>query len=104
MQKCLHPFRLLALLALRQAPAPGFVLHPRLLRLVQAGGPIILPLLLLVVGARMRLIFRKVQDLFGEVSTRVQEDFSGIRTIKAYTQEAQETEAPEGSHRETMDR
>lgn len=44
------PFLLLAILALRQAPAPGFVLHPRLSRLVQAGGPIILPLLLLVVG------------------------------------------------------
>lgn len=44
------PFLLLAVLALRQAPAPGFVLHPRLSRLVQAGGPIILPLLLLVVG------------------------------------------------------
>lgn len=44
------PFLLLAMLALRQAPAPGLSLHPRLSRLVQAGGPIILPLLLLVVG------------------------------------------------------
>ncbi|MEG0185322.1 MAG: GGDEF domain-containing protein [Stenotrophomonas sp.] len=44
------PFLLLAVMALRQAPAPGFVLHPRLSRLVQAGGPIILPLLLLVLG------------------------------------------------------
>ena len=52
----------------------------------------VVTILFVVVGARMRLIFRKVQDLFGEVSTRVQEDFSGIRTIKAYTQEAQETE------------
>jgi ATP-binding cassette, subfamily B, multidrug efflux pump len=52
----------------------------------------VVTILFIVVGARMRLIFRKVQDLFGEVSTRVQEDFSGIRTIKAYTQEAQETE------------
>jgi len=52
----------------------------------------VVTILFIVVGARMRLIFRKVQDLFGEVSTRVQEDFSGIRTIKAYTQESQETE------------
>lgn len=44
------PFLLLALLALRRSPATGFVLQPRLARLVQAGGPIILPLLLLVVG------------------------------------------------------
>lgn len=51
----------------------------------------VVTILFIVVGARMRQIFRKVQDLFGEVSTQVQEDFSGIRTIKAYTQEAQET-------------
>ena len=44
------PFLLLAVLALRQAAAPGFLLHPRLSRLVQAAGPMILPLLLLVVG------------------------------------------------------
>ena len=44
------PFLLLALMALSQAPAPSFVLHPRLARTVQAAGPMILPLLLLVVG------------------------------------------------------
>lgn len=51
----------------------------------------VVTILFIVVGARMRLIFRKVQDLFGEVSTRAQENFSGIRTIKAYTQEEPET-------------
>lgn len=44
------PFLLLALLAMSQAPAPTFVMHPRLGRTVQAAGPMILPLLLLVVG------------------------------------------------------
>lgn len=47
------PFLLLALLALGQAPEPRFVLHPRLSRVVQAGGPMILPLLLLVVGTQV---------------------------------------------------
>lgn len=51
----------------------------------------VVTVLFIVVGARMRTIFRKVQDLFGEVSTRAQENFSGIRTIKAYTQEEPET-------------
>jgi ATP-binding cassette subfamily B protein len=51
----------------------------------------VVTVLFIVVGARMRLIFRKVQDLFGEVSSRAQENFSGIRTIKAYTQEEPET-------------
>ncbi|MFL0337315.1 diguanylate cyclase [Stenotrophomonas maltophilia] len=44
------PFLLLALLALGHAPAPVRVMHPRLARTVQAAGPMILPLLLLVVG------------------------------------------------------
>lgn len=44
------PFLLLMLLAVRKVSAPVFVPDPRLSRLVQAGGPMILPLLLLVVG------------------------------------------------------
>ncbi|MEN9935216.1 MAG: hypothetical protein RLZZ387_1795 [Chloroflexota bacterium] len=54
---------------------------------------IILPsvaVLFVVIGGRMRKIFRHVQDQFGELSTRAQENFSGIRTIKAYAQEEAE--------------
>jgi|HigsolmetaAR202D_1030399.scaffolds.fasta_scaffold00023_55 ABC-type multidrug transport system, ATPase and permease components len=40
-----------------------------------------------VIGGRMRLAFKQVQDQFGRISTRAQENFSGIRTIKAYAQE-----------------
>jgi ATP-binding cassette subfamily B protein len=47
-------------------------------------------LLFVIVGARMRRIFRGVQDQFGDLSTRAQENFSGIRTIKAYAQEEAE--------------
>ncbi len=43
-----------------------------------------------VVGGRMRRIFTSVQDQFGNISTRAQENFSGIRTIKAYAQEQAE--------------
>ena len=46
--------------------------------------------LFVVIGARMRRIFRHVQDQFGNLSTRAQENFSGIRTIKAYAQEEAE--------------
>jgi ATP-binding cassette, subfamily B, multidrug efflux pump len=46
--------------------------------------------LFIVVGTRMRRIFRHVQDQFGDISTRAQENFSGIRTIKAYAQEEAE--------------
>jgi ATP-binding cassette subfamily B protein len=47
----------------------------------------IITFLFVVVGGRMRKIFRNVQDQFGDLSTRAQENFSGIRTIKAYAQE-----------------
>ena len=40
-----------------------------------------------VLGARLRERFKDVQDQFGNLSTRIQENFSGIRTIKAYAQE-----------------
>jgi len=50
----------------------------------------VITLLFVVVGGRMREIFRNVQDQFGDLSTRAQENFSGIRTIKAYAQEEAE--------------
>jgi ATP-binding cassette subfamily B multidrug efflux pump len=47
-------------------------------------------LVFVVVGGRMRQIFTSVQNQFGSISTRAQENFSGIRTIKAYAQEEAE--------------
>ena len=35
---------------------------------------------------RMRKVFTSVQDKFGAISTSAQENFSRIRTIKAYAQ------------------
>jgi len=55
---------------------------------------IIMTLLLSVfffaVGRVIRVRFRQVQDQFGEVSARAQENFSGIRVVKAYAQEPHE--------------
>src|SRR5439155_9940021 len=53
----------------------------------------VVTLLFAVIGGRMRRIFRHVQDQFGNLSTRAQENFSGIRTIKAYAQEEDEIRA-----------
>lgn len=47
----------------------------------------------IIIGGRMRERFGRVQTQFGHISTRAQENFSGIRTIKAYAQEQQEIEA-----------
>jgi ATP-binding cassette, subfamily B, multidrug efflux pump len=46
-----------------------------------------------VVGRTIRVRFRQVQDQFGEVSARAQENFSGIRVVKAYAQERHELDA-----------
>ena len=54
---------------------------------------VLLPLIsitFVIIGQRMRDRFRLVQDQFGQLSTRAQENFSGIRTIKAYAQETAE--------------
>jgi ATP-binding cassette subfamily B protein len=47
-------------------------------------------ILFVIIGRRMKRIFKGVQDEFGQISTRAQENFSGIRTIKAYAQEEAE--------------
>src|SRR5262249_42392158 len=49
--------------------------------------------LFILVGGGIRRRFRQVQDQFGEVSARAQENFSGIRVVKAYAQERSELEA-----------
>ncbi|NTV64158.1 MAG: ATP-binding cassette domain-containing protein, partial [Oscillochloris sp.] len=46
--------------------------------------------LMVVIGERIRQVFTSVQEQFGAISTRAQENFSGIRTIKAYAQEEAE--------------
>ncbi len=53
-----------------------------------------------VIGRRMRRRFSKVQEQFGHLSTRAQENFSGIRTIKAYAQEEAEIRAFLDANRE----
>lgn len=64
---------------------------------------VLLPLIsvtFVVLGDRMRDRFKLVQDQFGKLSTRAQENFSGIRTIKAYAQEAAELEVFGETNRE----
>src|SRR5579859_5673717 len=56
----------------------------------------VLPLIsivFIIVARKIEQSYKAVQDQFGEVSAQAQENFSGIRTVKAYTQEAYELEA-----------
>jgi ATP-binding cassette subfamily B protein len=57
---------------------------------------LILPLvslLFLLMGRRIRERFDDVQERFSSLSARAQENFSGIRVVKAFAQEDAETEA-----------
>ncbi len=69
-----------------------FATNATLAALVLALLPMI-TILFVAIGGRMQRIFRGVQDQFGDISTRAQENFSGIRTIKAYAQEQAEIRA-----------
>src|SRR5215831_10680751 len=68
---------------------------------------IILPLItvvFIVVGRQIERRFKAVQDQFGEVSANAQENLSGIRVIKAYTQEDHESKAFRAANQEYMNR
>lgn len=41
-------------------------------------------------GARIHVRFKQVQDEFGDISARVQENLAGVRVIRAFTQESRE--------------
>jgi ATP-binding cassette subfamily B protein len=53
----------------------------------------LITLLFIFVSGGIRRRYRLVQDQFGEVSARAQENFSGIRVVKAYAQEQEELAA-----------
>src|SRR5215472_2200364 len=67
----------------------------------------ILPLItivFIVVGRQIQRRYKAVQDQFGEVSAHAQENLSGIRIIKAYTQEDHELEAFRAANQEYVHR
>jgi ATP-binding cassette, subfamily B, multidrug efflux pump len=66
-----------------------------------------LPLLSIVVqyfGRRIHERFERIQAMFSDISARAQENFSGVRVIRAYVQENAEVEEFEKSNREYIAR
>ncbi len=66
-----------------------------------------LPLVSVVVQYFGKLIherFEKIQAMFSEISARVQENFSGVRVVRAYVQEEAEIIAFENSNQEYIGR
>src|SRR2546423_2222250 len=67
----------------------------------------VLPLItvvFIVVARKIERRFKAVQDQFGEVSAQAQENLTGIRTVKAYTQEDYELEAFRAANQEYVRR
>ncbi|MCU1245456.1 MAG: ABC-type multidrug transport system, ATPase and permease component, partial [Acidobacteria bacterium] len=55
-------------------------------------------------GARIHLRFRAVQDYFGDISARVQENLAGVRVVRAFAQEQNEVETFKRMNREYVER
>ena len=58
----------------------------------------------ILISGTIRRQYREVQDQFGEVSARAQENFSGIRVVKAYAQEEAELAAFNRVNQEYVER
>src|SRR5438477_3001697 len=55
-------------------------------------------------GQRIHHRFKAVQDYFGDISARVQENLSGVRVVRAFTQERNEITTFKRMNREYVDR
>ncbi len=55
-------------------------------------------------GRRIHDRFEKIQAMFSDISARAQENFSGVRVIRAFAQEEAEIKAFEGANREYIAR
>jgi len=55
-------------------------------------------------GRQIHERFEKIQAMFSEISARAQENFSGVRVIRAYVQEEAETAAFEAANKEYIGR
>lgn len=61
-------------------------IHPRLTLLALAPIPFAIAAILLI-GSQVRRKFRRVQELFGDISGTINENINGMRVLKAYAQE-----------------
>jgi len=65
------------------------------------------PVIILMVkffGQRIHVKFKAVQDYFGEISARVQENLAGVRVVRAFTQESNEIATFKSMNRQYVER
>ncbi|MYA71342.1 ABC transporter ATP-binding protein [Candidatus Poribacteria bacterium] len=64
----------------------------------------VLALLIRFLGKRLHARYERIQESFSTLNTKVQENLSGVRVVKAYTLEASEIEHFQELNREFVDR
>jgi ATP-binding cassette subfamily B multidrug efflux pump len=60
----------------------------------------IVSLAVIVLGRRIHIRFERIQSMFSDISSRVQENLAGVRIVRAYAQEEAEIAQFEGLNRE----
>jgi ATP-binding cassette subfamily B protein len=55
-------------------------------------------------GQQVHVRFEKIQDFFAQISARAQENFTGVRVVRAYAQEGAEIEAFDALNRQYAER
>ena len=64
----------------------------------------VLALLIRFLGKRLHVRYERIQESFSTLNTKVQENLSGVRVVKAYTLESSEIEHFQALNREFVDR
>ena len=64
----------------------------------------VLAVLIRFLGKRLHARYERIQDAFSTLNTKVQENLSGVRVVKAYTLEASEVEHFQALNREFVER
>lgn len=80
-----------------------FRIHGRLTLLALATMPLV-AVVTQVFGARIHSLFERVQESFSDLTTKVQENISGVRVVRAYAQEVGEARSFRTTNRDYVER
>ncbi len=85
----------------------AFVMMARIDLQLALGSLVAVPIVVTLVqyfGKRIHVRFKSVQDFFGDVSARVQENLSGVRVVRSFVQEQHEVATFQRMNREYVER
>ncbi|HEY4640176.1 MAG TPA: ABC transporter ATP-binding protein [Thermoanaerobaculia bacterium] len=85
----------------------AFVMMMRIDRFMALIASLSVPVIVVLVkffGQRIHVRFKAVQDYFGDISARVQENLAGVRVVRAFTQESNEIATFKTMNRQYVER